>query len=93
VSVLDALNGADLVACGILAVIALWAALWAIMEYTPRLIRRVLSALARWHARQIIKANTPEPFPPSAVEWAPLAVLLPLVALVLAIIAECGVGR
>ena len=57
--ILDTLNGADLVACGILALIALCTALWLAMEYAPRLIRRALSALARWHARQIIKANTP----------------------------------
>ena len=56
---LDTLNGADLVACGILAIIALWVVLWAIMECAPRLFRRALSAFARWHARQIIKANTP----------------------------------
>ena len=90
---LDTLNGADLVACGILAIIALWVVLWAIMECAPRLFRRALSAFARWHARQIIKANTPEPFPPDPVEWAPILVILPLVALVVAIIAEQGVGR
>lgn len=90
------MNGADLVACGILAVIALWAILWALVTWTPIAISWALSRLARWHAWQVRRANEPQPFQPSsdALAWVlPLLVILPLVALVLAIIAEQGAGR
>jgi hypothetical protein len=56
---LDTLNGADLVACGILAVGALCAFLYLAMEYTPRLFWWAVVRLDRWHAAQVVKANTP----------------------------------
>lgn len=90
------MNGADLVACGILAVIALRAILWALVTWTPIAISWTLSRLARWHAWQVRRANEPLPFPPSsdALAWVlPLLVILPLVALVVAIIRCNGVGR
>lgn len=95
-SLLAEMNGADLVACGILAVIALWAILWALVTWTPIAISWTLSRLARWHAWQVRKANEPQPLPPSSdtLAWVlPLLVILPLVALVVAIIAEQGVGK
>ena len=90
------MNGADLVACGILAVITLWAILWSVVTWTPIAISWALSRLARWHAWQVRRANEPQPHPPSSdtLAWVlPLLVILPLVALVLAIIAEQGAGR
>lgn len=53
------MNGADLVACGIIATLALWLLLWSLLTWTPRALNRGLSRLARWHARQVIRANTP----------------------------------
>ena len=90
------MNGADLVACGILALAALWAVLWSVVTWTPIAISWTLSRLARWHAWQVRKANEPQPHPPSsdALAWVlPLLVILPLVALVVAIIRCNGVGR
>ena len=90
------MNGADLVACGILAVITLWVILWTLVTWTPIAISWSLSRLARWHAWQVRKANEPQPHPPSsdALAWTlPLLVILPLVALVVAIIRCNGVGR
>ena len=90
------MNGADLVACGILAVIALWAVLWSVVTWTPIAISWALSRLARWHAWQVRRANKPQPHPPSSdtLAWVlPLLVILPLVALVVAIIRCNGVGR
>ena len=57
---------------------------------------RIQSAFTRWHVAQINKANEPQPHPPSSdtLAWAlPLLVILPLVALVVAIIRCNGVGR
>ena len=62
----------------------------------PALMDWFLPRLARWHAWQVRKANEPQPHPPSGdtLAWVlPLLVILPLVALVLAIIAEQGAGR
>lgn len=90
------MNGADLVACGILALAALWAILWSVVTWTPIAISWALSRLARWHAWQVRRANEPQPHPPSndALAWVlPLLVILPLVALVVAIIRCNGVGR
>ena len=90
------MNGADLVACGFLAVITLWAILWSVVTWTPIAISWSLSRLARWHAWQVRRANEPQPHPPSSdtLAWAlPILVILPLVALVVAIIAEQGVGK
>ena len=53
------MNGANLVTCGILAIAALWAILWSVVTWTPIAISWALSRLARWHARQVVKANTP----------------------------------
>lgn len=90
------MNGADLVACGILALIALWAALWVLVTRAPIAWAWARSALARWHSRQVRQANEPQPFPPSndALVWVlPLLVILPLVALVVAIVWQNGVRR
>ena len=90
------MNGADLVACGILALAALWAILWALVTWTPIAISWTLSRLARWHAWQVRRANEPQPHPPSSdtLAWAlPILVILPLVALVVAIIRCNGVER
>lgn len=87
--ILAEMNGADLVACGILTLIALWLALWALVAWAR-------SALARWHSRQVRRASLPQEFPPKddAVAWVgPLLVILPLVALVVAIMRCQGVGR
>lgn len=57
---------------------------------------RVRSAFTRWHAWQVRRANEPQPFPPSndTLVWVlPLLVILPLVALVVAIIRCQGVGE
>ena len=89
------MNGADLVACGILALIALWAALWALVTWAPVAWAWVLSSLARWHSRQVRRASLPQDFPPKdgTVAWAgPLLVIIPLVALVVAIVWRNGVG-
>ena len=53
------MNGADLVACGILALAALGLLIWAMVTWTPIAFGWALSRLARWHARQVVKANTP----------------------------------
>ena len=53
------MNGADLVACGILALAALGLLIWAMVTWTPIAIGCALSRLARWHARQVVKANAP----------------------------------
>ena len=69
---------------------------WVVVYGWPALMDWLLPRLARWHARQVVKANEPQPYPPSsdALAWIlPLLVVLPLVVLVLAIIAEQGVGR
>ena len=90
------MNGADLVACGILALAALWAVLWSVVTWTPIAISWALSRLARWHAWQVRRANKPQPHPPSSdtLAWVlPLLVILPLVALVVAIIRCNGVGK
>ena len=90
------MNGADLVACGIIGIIALWAALWALLTWAPIVTRWILPRLARWHAWQIRRANEPQEYPPShdTLAWLlPLLVILPLVALVVAIIRCNGVGR
>ena len=95
-SLLAEMNGADLVACGILALAALWAILWSVVTWAPIAISWTLSRLARWHAWQVRRTNEPQPFPPSsdALAWVlPLLVILPLVALVVAIIRCNGVGR
>ena len=93
--ILAEMNGADLVACGIIGLIALWAFLWALLTWAPIVTRWGLSRLARWHAWQIRRANEPQEFPPShdALAWLlPLLVILPLVALVVAIIRCNGVS-
>ena len=90
------MNGTDLVACGILALAALWAVLWSVVTWTPIAISWTLSRLARWHAWQVRRANEPQPHPPSSdtLAWGlPLLVILPLVALVVAIIRCNGVGK
>ena len=90
------MNGADLVACGILALIALWAVLWILVTWAPVAWAWARSALARWHSRQARRASLPQEFPPKddAVAWVgPLLVILPLVALVVAIMRCQGVGR
>ena len=56
---LAGMNGADLVACGILALATLLAILWSVVTWTPIAIGCALSRLARWHARQVVKANAP----------------------------------
>lgn len=53
------MNGADLVACGILALIALKLALWALVTWTPIAFGWALSSRARWHSRQVRRANEP----------------------------------
>lgn len=53
------MNGADLVACGILALIALWAVLWILVTWAPVAWAWARSALARWHSRQARRANEP----------------------------------
>ena len=88
--------GPDLVACGILALAALWAVLWSVVTWTPIAISWTLSRLARWHAWQVRRTNEPQLFPPSSdtLAWAlPLLVIIPLVALVVAIIRCNGVGK
>lgn len=95
-SLLAEMNGADLVVCGILALLALWLALWALVTWAPVAWAWARSALARWHSRQVRRASLPQELPPKddAVAWGgPLLVIPPLVALVVAIIAEQGVGR
>ena len=90
------MNGADLVACGILALLALWLALWALVTWAPVAWAWARSALARWHSRQVRRASLPQEFPPKddAVAWVgPILVILPLVALVVAIMRCQGVGR
>lgn len=93
---LTEMNGADLVVCGILALIALWVALWVLVTWAPIAWNWALSALARWHARQVRRASLPQEFPPKddAIAWfGPLLVILPLVALVVAIMRCQGVGE
>jgi len=58
-SPLAEMNGADLVVCGIVALTALGIALWALVTWTPIAFGWTLSRLARWHARQVVRANTP----------------------------------
>ena len=56
---LASMNGADLVACGILALLALSLLIWSVVTWTPILWQRAQSSLARWHSRQIRRANVP----------------------------------
>lgn len=99
---LTEMNGADLVACGILALIALWLALWALVTWAPVAWQwvkvcasRARSALTRWHVAQIRRVNAQIKFEDhfDDLDLAPLLVILPLVALVVAIMRCQGVGR
>lgn len=53
------MNGADLVACGLILLGLLGIALWLLVTWSPIATRWVVTQVARWHARQVVKANTP----------------------------------
>jgi len=94
-SLLASMNGADLVACGILALLALGIALWSLVTWTPIAWQRAQSSLARWHSRQIRRANVPQEFPPDPVPfpWAALLVTLAVVGLAAFVLFRCGWAR
>ena len=61
---------------------------WVVVYGWPALMDWLLPRLARWHARQVIKANEPQPYPPSSDALA-LAIAYPvLVILALAVVAR-----
>lgn len=63
------MNGADLVACGILALIALWVVLWVLVTWAPVALSWVLSALARWHSRPIPSSGHPSSSSSRSSRW------------------------
>lgn len=76
---------------GSCAVAGIFAAL--VVYGCPALLDWLLPRFARWHSRQVRRANIPQEFPPDPAEWAPILVILPLIALVVAIVWQNGVGR
>jgi hypothetical protein len=88
------MSGGALASLWIIGSVAIAGALSALVVYGwPALMDWALPRLARWHSRQIRRANVPQPYPPDPVEWAPLLFILPLVALVVAIVWRNGVRR
>lgn len=81
---------------GFSAVAIAFAIAAALLYGLPAISAWILPRWARWKSEQVRRASIPQEFPPKddAVAWVgPLLVILPLVALVVAIMRCQGVGK
>jgi hypothetical protein len=90
------MSGGALASLWIIGSVAIAGALSALVVYGwPALMDWALPRLARWHSRQIRRANVPQEFPPDPVPfpWAALLVTLAVVGLAAFVLFRCGWAR